>query len=68
MRISDVLNELRVVPRLMMLSYMSLLLYSSMWFMGLPDPSTQQAGFAAAILAAGTGWFTIYVNSGGIKK
>jgi hypothetical protein len=67
MSIAERLNDLRVVPRLMMLSYMALLLYSSLWFMGLPSPSTQQAGFAAAILAAGTGWFTIYVNSG-VKK
>lgn len=66
--LADKLNELRVVPRLMMFAYMFLLLYSSFWFMSLPEPSTQQAGFAAAILAAGTGWFTIYVNSGGAKK
>jgi hypothetical protein len=67
MSVAERLNELRAVPRLMMGSYMFLLLYSSFWYMRLIDPTTQQAAFASAILAAGTGWFTIYVNSGAKK-
>lgn len=65
--LADKLNEFRVVPRLMMVSYMALLLHSYFWFIGLVDPTSQQAAFASAILASGAGWFTIYVNSGGIK-
>jgi hypothetical protein len=65
--IADKLNSFRVVPRLMMFSYMALLIHSYFWFTELTDPTSQQVAFASAILAAGAGWFTIYVNSGGTK-
>jgi hypothetical protein len=34
------------------------------WFMALDVPSTEQAGFAGAVVAAGAAWFKFYVESG----
>lgn len=46
-----------------------MLLYdTSVWFMGLSDPNTQQASFAASMVTAAAGFFKFYVDSGKAPK
>lgn len=63
-RIAQTLNELRVIPRMLMAFYIWLVYSTSQWFFALSDPSTAQAGFASAVVGAGAAWFGLYVNSG----
>ena len=62
--ISRTLNELRVIPRMLMAFYIWLVYSTSQWFFALSDPSAAQAGFASAVVGAGAAWFGLYVNSG----
>jgi len=65
--LADKLNELRVVPRAMLVVYMMVFYQVVQWFMGLPDPNMAQAGFVSAVTGAGAAWFGLYVSSGGKK-
>jgi hypothetical protein len=69
MDIAKLLDDLRVVPRAMMFTYMYLLVDSSYWLMQIPDPTTQQTSYVGAILGVGAAWFGIYTNtkSKGVK-
>lgn len=58
-------NSWRIFPRAFVLSYLYILFTSVEWFMTLPDPTTQQAGFVSTIIGTGAVWFGLYVNSGG---
>ena len=60
----DYFARWRVFPRAFILVYFWLIIEVSMWFMGLPTPSTAQAEFASSIVSAGAAWFGLYVNSG----
>lgn len=62
--IAQLINNFRVVPRLLMGSYVLIFYQTSTWFMGLPDPSAPQAAFISTIVGAGAAWFGMYVNSG----
>jgi hypothetical protein len=62
--LAKVTNEFRVIPRLLIATYMYVFLVSVQWFMGLEDPTTQQASFLSVIIGAGSAWFGLYVNSG----
>ena len=57
-------NRWRIFPRAFIIFYFWLAFEAAMWFMGLPNPSPSQAGFAGAIISAGAAWFGLYVNSG----
>jgi hypothetical protein len=57
-------DQWRVFPRLFIVFYLWLCMETAIWFMGLIDPTTAQAGFAGAIVSAGAAWFGLYVNSG----
>jgi hypothetical protein len=61
-------NEWRVFPRLFSLLFGMLLYDTSVWFMGLSDPNTQQASFAASMVTAAAGFFKFYVDSGKAPK
>jgi len=58
------LDAWRIVPRLLILSYMLVFYKTCTWFMELPDPTNAQAGFVSVIVGAGAAWFGLYVNSG----
>lgn len=64
----EYINKWRLIPRALILFYMYLAFTTAMWFMGIPDPTAAQAGFASAIIGAGAAWFGLYVNSGGSDK
>ena len=57
------LDARRIVPRLLILSYMVVFYQTCQWFMSLPDPNNAQAGFVSVIVGAGAAWFGLYVNS-----
>lgn len=64
----ELINRWRVIPRIAMFFYFALAWKTSTWFMSLPDPSAEQAGFAGAIVTAAAVWFGFYVNSGASLK
>ena len=61
------LNAWRIVPRLLIISYMIVFYQTCNWFMALGDPNNAQAGFVSVIVGAGAAWFGLYLN-GGAKK
>jgi len=63
------LDAWRIVPRLLIISYMIVFYQTCNWFMGLdsPPPNNAQAGFVSVIVGAGAAWFGLYLN-GGAKK
>jgi hypothetical protein len=61
-------NRWRVFSRAFIIFYFWLAFQTAMWFMGIPDPSMAQAGFAGAVISAGAAWFGLYVNSGNISS
>ena len=56
------LSAWRIVPRLLILSYMIVFYQTCNWFMSLPDPNNAQAGFVSVVVGAGAAWFGLYVN------
>jgi len=54
----------RIFPRVFLTTYIYLLYKSTIWFMTLPDPNTQQAGLISVIVGAGAAWFGLYTGSG----
>lgn len=56
------LDNWRIVPRLLILSYMFAFFNATQWFMNLPDPTNAQAGFVSTIVGAGAAWFGLYVS------
>ena len=56
------LSAWKIVPRLLILSYMIVFYQTCNWFMNLTDPNNAQAGFVSVVVGAGSAWFGIYVN------
>ena len=57
------LDRLRIFPRLFITVYIWMFYDVVQWFMGLPDPTNQQAGLVSIIVGAGAAWFGLYVRS-----
>jgi len=57
------LDAYRIFPRLFIMAYIVLLMYSSIWYMALLAPSVAQTGFVSTVIGAGAAWFGLYVNS-----
>ena len=58
----DGLSAWRIIPRLLILSYMIVFYQTCNWFMNLPDPNNAQAGFVSVVVGAGAAWVGLYVN------
>ena len=56
------LSAWRIIPRLLILSYMIVFYQTCNWFMKIPDPNNAQAGFVSVVVGAGAAWFGLYVN------
>ena len=56
------LSAWRIIPRLLILSYMVVFYQTCNWFMNLPDANNAQAGFVSVVVGAGAAWFGLYVN------
>jgi hypothetical protein len=65
--IPEMLDNWRVIPRLLIFLYAIVFYQTMIWFMGLDAPNNAQAGFVSVIVGAGAAWFGLYVNSGGKK-
>ena len=58
----NVLDDWKVLPRLMMLAVTVLTYQAVHWFMGLPDPSVAQSGLVSVCMGALTGCFGIWMG------
>ena len=56
------LSAWRIIPRLLILSYMVVFYQTCNWFMQLLDPNNAQVGFVSVVVGAGAAWFGLYVN------
>ena len=54
----------RIFHRVFLSVYIFLLYYSTMWFMGLEEPSLEQSGLISIIVGAGAAWFGLYAGTG----
>lgn len=61
------INDLRIVPRTMILMYGYIFYEVTQWFMNLVAPNSQQAAFVSVIVGASAAFFGLYVNSGNRK-
>ena len=66
--IPEMLDNWRVIPRLLIFMYAVVFYQTMNWFMLLENPNNAQAGFVTVIVGAGAAWFGLYVNSGSGKK
>ena len=64
-KIAGTLDKVRVIPRLVMLSYCWAFYASVSWFMSLPVPTNAQAMFISTIVGAGAAFFGLYVGKPG---
>ena len=53
----------RIFPRVFISMYIYLLYEVTVWFMGLSNPNTQQAGLVSVVVGAGAAWFGLYTGS-----
>ena len=57
-----------IFPRVFLSVYIFLLYYSTMWFMGLEEPSLEQSGLISIIVGAGAAWFGLYAGTSNSSK
>lgn len=62
-RWSETVDAWRLFPRAFIIFYFWMTYTTVMWFIGLPAPTLEQAGFASAVIGAGAAWFGLYVNT-----
>lgn len=62
---AEMLNKWRLFPRAFITVYMMLLYYSTMWFMSLEQPTSEQAALISVIVGAGAAWFGLYTKTTG---
>ena len=63
MNVPELINELRVFPRIFIGVYIYLLYDVVTWFMTLEVPIAEQVGFISVMVGVGAAWFSMYVNS-----
>lgn len=61
---ADVLNRLRLFPRIFVLGYGYILFDLTIWFYSVPEPTTQQTTFVTIITGLLPAVFALYTNSG----
>lgn len=57
-----IIDDWKIIPRLMMLAVTILTYQAVHWFMALPDPSNAQAGLVSVCMGALTGCFGIWMG------
>jgi len=60
----ETLDRWRVLPRILMFTMIVMTYRVVEWFMGLPDPSLEQAGLVSVMTGALTGAFGLFLGSG----
>ena len=61
--LAEAVDSWRIFPRAFLSVYIFLLYYSTMWFMGLPNPTLEQSGLISIIVGAGAAWFGLDTGS-----
>jgi len=61
--LAQAVDAWRIFPRTFLSVYIFLLYYSTMWFMGLENPSLEQSGLISVIVGAGAAWFGLYAGT-----
>jgi hypothetical protein len=61
---AQMIDDLRVVPRLLMVGMLFMTYRVVEWFMTLPEPSLEQAGLVSVMTGALTGSFGLFLGSG----
>jgi len=56
------IDDLKILPRIMMIAVTVLTYQSVHWYMALPDPSIQQSGLVSVCMGALTGCFGIFLG------
>jgi len=59
---ASMIDQLKILPRLMMLAVTVLTYQAVHWFMTLPDPSVAQSRLVSICMGALTGCFGIWMN------
>jgi len=62
-KFTEILDRLRLFPRLFITVYIWMFYDVVQWFMALEVPTNQQAGLVSIIVGAGAAWFGLYVRS-----
>ena len=62
--IPDILDDFRVVPRVIVILYGYIFYDVTTWFMNLPDPSNAQVAFVSTIVGVAGAFFGIYQKTG----
>lgn len=62
--VAEFINDLRILPRVIVVGYMWIFYETSMWFMSLDAPTATQAAFVSTIVGAGAGFFGLYIRGG----
>jgi len=62
---AKIVDAWRIFPRIFISVYLFLLYKSTVWFMALEAPTTDQFGLVSVIIGAGAAWFGLYVRSKG---
>jgi len=57
-----IIDDWKVIPRLMMLAVTVLTYQAVHWYMALPDPTVQQSGLVSVCMGALTGCFGIWMG------
>ena len=63
-----IIDDWKLIPRLMMVAVTVLTYQAVHWFMKLPDPSIAQSGLVSVCMGALTGTFAVFVNAEGKSK
>lgn len=64
-KLAKAMNDLRVVPRILVIGYGVLFYQVSFWFMTLVAPTNTQAAFISTMVGISAAVFGLYTNSGG---
>lgn len=65
--LAELLNDLRVIPRLLIGTYTYVWYDTIQWYQMLPDPTGAQSTLVSVVTGAGAAWFGLYVQTGGKK-
>lgn len=60
----DQLNAWRIIPRLLMLAMLVMTYRVVEWFMGIENPTLEQAGLVSVMTGALTGAFGLFLGTG----
>lgn len=64
MKLAEIIDAYRIVPRLLVLLYGAVCWTVTDWFMALPAPTGPQAALVSTIWGAAAAWFGLYASTG----